>query len=218
MSAEEADQRVRGLYRRLRGADHYRSLPALAAEPSPPAPVEPGTQVTEHWRIRRPINHFDAEMTVAAICDELRARLLAQDECLDEPLRSDLQKYVDFIGAACLDAEDEQMKRTMAEKVMRLLTQRQTADCAPSSRGTWQERSEPSVLSRARSASSSRDRRSGHQQSVGGLQGHQQSASGLQGHQQSVGGLQGHQQSASGLQGHQQSVGGLQGHQQSAGL
>ncbi|XP_037093170.1 uncharacterized protein LOC119112971 [Pollicipes pollicipes] len=160
MSAEEADQRVRGLYRRLRGADHYRSLPALAAEPSPPAPVEPGTQVTEHWRIRRPINHFDAEMTVAAICDELRARLLAQDECLDEPLRSDLQKYVDFIGAACLDAEDEQMKRTMAEKVMRLLTQRQTADCAPSSRGTWQERSEPSVLSRARSASSSRDRRS----------------------------------------------------------
>ena len=104
MSAEEAEQRVRGLYRRLRGADHFRSLPALdrAADSSPeerprgwrrPRPPDRATDgVKAISLVRRPVPHFPAELSVASIHARLRARLAALRDCLEEPLRGDLYK------------------------------------------------------------------------------------------------------------------------------
>ena len=37
----------------------------------------------------------------------------------------DIIRYVEFIGTSCLDPEDETVKREMAEKVMKLLLQRE---------------------------------------------------------------------------------------------
>ena len=90
MSAEEAEQRVRGLYRRLRGADHFRSLPALDRPASPQRPAD--SHVAEFWRRRRPVAHFPAELSVSAIHGRLRARLTAVAGCLERPLRVDLHK------------------------------------------------------------------------------------------------------------------------------